>query len=151
TELKERAKVSLPVILRQFGDYGPADFWEDSPYRLLDSPENDWRLLLQLFKPSDVVWCGSKYDSCADDAPEACNAKCLRHFLPVADWLKSPVVPGQFTCPSTFRNDGIHSRSNQNVIAIPFLVVESDCHSKSEICAIFQWCTQFMRLRAIVD
>jgi hypothetical protein len=147
--LKARAAAGLSEILKAF-EFGPTDFWELSPVRLLNDPVNDWRLLLQLFQPEDVLWIGGKYDSCSDDAPESKKESCRRHFRPVADWLTERLAPEQFTCPSVFR-PGTHSRCNDAVTARRYLVIESDLLSKAEMSAVINWCRQFMRLRAIVD
>ena len=147
--LKARAAASLAEILKAF-EFGPADFWDLSPVRLLDDPADDWRLLLQLFEPEDVLWIGGKYDSCGDDAPESKKESCRRHFRPVFDWLRVPNAPEQFTCPCAFR-PGTHSRCNDAVTQRRFLVIESDSLSKDEMSAVINWCRQFMRLRAIMD
>ncbi|HZM06005.1 MAG TPA: hypothetical protein VFC44_23635 [Candidatus Saccharimonadales bacterium] len=148
-QLKARAVASLPEILKAF-EIGPADFWEMSPFRLLDDAADDWRLLLQLFKPDDVLWIGGKFDSCADHASETKKESCRRHFRPVADWLKGRQAPEQFTCPNVFKS-GTHSRCNDAVRQRRYLVVESDLLAKAEMSAVINWCSQFMRLRAIVD
>lgn len=147
--LKLRATTSLPEIIARH-KIEPADIWESSPRRLLDDPAEDWRLLLQLFKSDDVLWIGGTKDSCADDADESRKAECRKYFRMVAEWLTLSTAPGQFTCPSVFKC-GVHSRSNANVLTRRFLVVESDTLAKAEIGAVFSWCQQFMRLRAIVD
>jgi hypothetical protein len=107
-------------------------------------------LLLQLFKPDDVLWIGATTDSCNDDADESRKVECRKHFRAVAEWLTLPAAPGQFTCPSVFKSD-VNSRSNVNILHRRYLVVESDSLTKPEIGAVFSWCQQFMRLRAVVD
>jgi hypothetical protein len=148
-QLKARSAACLATILRSF-ECSPADFWELSPVRLLGDPADDWRLLLQLFGPDDIVWIGSKYSSCADDKSEAQKEICRRHFRRVADWMKESRAPEQFTCPSLFK-PGTHSRCNDAVTQRRYLVIESDVLTKDEISAVFSWCQQFVRLRAIVD
>jgi hypothetical protein len=147
--LKRRSSTSTALILEKFA-IEPAELWESSPVRLLDDPEHDWRLLLRLFKADDVVWIGNTYSSCSDDKPESEKERCRKFFRPVAGWLTLTAAPNQFTCPSVFR-PGTHSRSNQNVLVRRFLVVESDRLSKKDMGAVFSWCRQFMRLRAVVD
>ena len=147
--LKARAAAGLREILKVL-EFGTADFWETSPVRLLDDPSNDWRLLLQLFEPADVLWIGGKYDSCGDDAPESKRESCRRHFRPVGDWLREPNAPEQFICPCIFRS-GTNSRCTDAVTQRRFLVIESDSLSKDEMATVINWCRRFMRLRAIVD
>jgi hypothetical protein len=148
-QLKARAAKSLSQILDGC-KMGPADFWESSPVPLKEEASNDWRLLLQLFQPEDVIWIGGKYDSCGNDAPEGRKEGCRRHFRAVPDWLREKEAPEQFTCPSLFRA-GTHSRCTEAVMRRRFLVIESDVLSKDEMSAVINWCRQFMRLRAIVD
>jgi hypothetical protein len=147
--LRSRAMTSLPEILSRYA-MGPADFFELSPVRLTDDPTRDWRTLLQLFKPDDVLWIGDKYSSCAEDAPVARKEICQRYFRPVAEWLRESEAPAQFTCPSVFK-PGTHSRCNEAVLHRPYLVIESDVLTKDQMNAVVNWCRQFMRLRAIVD
>lgn len=147
--LKLRAGSSLHQILETFAT-DPAELFEASPVRLLDDPANDWRLLLQLLRRADVLWIGDTKDSCDDKADDSRKEFCRRHFRPVSDWLKEAQAPGQFICPNTFKA-GVHSRSNDNLLDHRYLVIESDTLTKNQIAAIFSWCRQFLRLRAIVD
>jgi hypothetical protein len=147
--LAERSKISLAQIIAQHGK-DPADLWEESPVRLQEDARDDWRLLLQLFPEDGVLWIGDTKDSCDDHADEKRKDYCRRRFRPVNEWLLEDQAPAQFTCPSLFRQ-GVHSRSNENVVGRPFLVVESDVLNKVEVMAIFQWMRGFMRLCAVVD
>lgn len=130
----------MPNLLQKFSLDLP-DLWELSPIRLESDPANDWRLLLRLFQPDDVVWIGDVHDSGPGKG---------RHFQTVEKWLAYPMAPGNFTCPAIFKNN-VESRSSLNVIARPFLVVESDTLTKPEMCAVFNWLRPIMRLRAVVD
>ncbi|MSU62656.1 MAG: hypothetical protein EXS31_09700 [Pedosphaera sp.] len=147
--LARRAAVSRSSILAQHA-HDPTDLLSLSPTLIPASAGEQFQLLVRLFQPSDVVWIGRKYDSCDSDATERRKIQCRKHFRIAAEWLQSPAAPEQFTCPSVFK-PGVHSRSNKNVVGNPFLVVESDSLSKPEICGVFRWCQQFMRLRAVVD
>jgi hypothetical protein len=147
--LKRRSVKSMAYILDKY-EMGPADFWEASPLRLLDGPQDDWKLLLSLFPADDVIWIGAVKDSCTNDRDEAVRARCRRFFRPVHEWLKEPQAPEQFTCASTF-HPGVNSRSTENVAVRRFFVVESDILNKDEISAVINWCRSFMRLRAIID
>jgi hypothetical protein len=148
-QLASRSKTSLAQIIAQHGK-DPRDLSQESPVPLRDKAKDDWRLLLQLFPQESVVWIGGPKDSCDSHADERRKDYCLRRFRPVREWLLESEAPGQFTCPSQFR-PGVHSRSNENVVGRPFLVVESDVLNKVEVTAIFQWMRAFMRLRAVVD
>lgn len=155
-KLKERAKVSLPAILERFPVAQP-DVWESSPFRLDGDIKDEWRLHLGLFKPEDVLWIGDKYDSAAEDKPDWQKERAALHFRTVAEWLKESKAPGNFTCGSVFKNN-IHSRSNENVLSRPFLIIESDPNpekgtglNRAQMLSVTAWCQQFMRLRAIVD
>ncbi|HWD19343.1 MAG TPA: hypothetical protein VHB20_08680 [Verrucomicrobiae bacterium] len=138
--LRLRAKNSLAQILSEFAS-DPAELFEQSPIRLTESAKKDWRLLLQLFAPDDVIWIGAVTDS--GPGREG-------NFRPVSDWMQVATAPALFTCPSTFK-PGSFSRSKDNVLARPFLVVESDTLPKEQICAVFSWLRQFLKMRAVVD
>jgi hypothetical protein len=129
---------------------GPADFYECSPVRLAEDQSSDWLLLLELFKPDDVLWIGSKFDSCSDAKSEQEKEIARKHFRTVSDWRNEPEAPEQFTCPSTFQ-PRTHSRCNKAVIQRRYLVIESDVLTKDQMSAVINWCRQFMELRAIVD
>ncbi len=139
--LERRSQIALPQILQEFA-LDPADLWEASPVRLLGGPDNDWRLLLSLFHTDDVVWIGFLYHSG--------KLKHARNFRPVSEWLTHARAPGPLVVPACFKADSF-ARTNDNITARRFLVVESDDLSKGESCAVFQWARQFMRLRAVVD
>ena len=147
--LRKKSVESLAFILQEYA-IEPADIWEESPVRLLDDPKDDWRLLLHLFDETDVIWIGNKFSSCDDDAPDPKKDFCRGFFRTREDWLKLGEAPGNFTCPSTFK-PGTYSRSNKNVVARKYHVIESDCLTKPQMLAVIQWCRQFMNLRAIVD
>ena len=138
--LKLRAKASLAAVLESFAK-APAQLFEESPVRLAGDPESDWRLLLQLFPVEDVVWIGDKFDSGIGHES---------NFRQVADWLTGPAAPAPLICPNSFK-PGVNSRCNENIVRSRFLVIESDVLSKPQIAAVFTWCRQFLRLRAIVD
>lgn len=117
---------------------------KDSPVLLNGNVIEHGRLLLGLFAPNDVIWTGDKTDS---GQPQ--HAK---HFKTAQEWLKEPKLLGPFTCPSTFK-PGTHSRSNDNVLGRPFLVVESDSLDKDQVGAVFRWMDQKagLPLMAVVD
>ena len=114
---------------------------DDSPIRLADEPENDWKLFLTLFPPTDILWIGSVFQS---------GESFQNHFRTCSEWLAENSAPGQFICPNPIRSDRF-SRSTQNLSALRFLVVESDELPKEMIGAVFQWLRSFLSLRAIVD
>ena len=120
----------------------PSDMWEDSPDKLLDDCTNDWRKVLALFEPDDVVWIGAITDSG--------GANGGKHFKAQKEWLRGSVCPGAFTCPSTFKV-GTESRSGASVAQRRYLVVESDLLKKDEIGAVFRWLNKYLTLWAVVD
>lgn len=138
--LRERASLLKPKIL--------AEPWEveaiaaASPDVL--EPDDDQGLaLLSLFEPDDVVWIGEP-----NWTGRPYSAK---NFRTVREWFSHAQEWPQFTCPNTFK-PGSFSRSNSNVVARRFLVVESDKLSKPEQGAILRWCIgKGLHLRAVVD
>ena len=95
-----------------------------------------------MFSTTDVVWAGDLYDS---GKPQN-----IWNFRPVFCWLHHNTRPGQFICPNAFI-PRTYSRTKDRIKSLRFLVVESDTLTKDEIGAVFNWCRQFMKLRAIVD
>ena len=143
--LKERARLSLPIILKNHA-CGLADFWELSPIRLLDDPRQDGALFLEtMFAPEDVVWIGQHH--------ETGKTLHVRNFRTMEEWANDlqhqPVSVGNYICSSTFK-PGTFSRSLDCVDRLPFLVTESDDLNFNEQCALIKWLSHYMTLRAIV-
>ena len=149
--LEARAQASLAEILRKYA-CGFSHYGNRSPVKLFDNdPRDDWRLILNLFSPDDVVWIGAKKnDSASDTMPSKWIEHCKTRFRRPADWLSEKECPGVLTCPSTFK-DGGHSRRDSEVMHRRFLVIESDTLDKNQVCAVFKWTEQFAKIRAIVD
>jgi hypothetical protein len=149
--LRAQAETAASSILQE-NARGFTHYGNESPVYLFDGDSrDDWRLLLKLFKPDDVLWIGrTTQDSANEKHDPEWKTFCRTRFRPVSEWLKEPIAPGLFTCPSVFKA-GVHSRSNENAILRRYLVVESDSLDKNQVCAVFHWLEQFCRLRAIVD
>lgn len=141
--VRQRSSNSLDVILKKF-PWEVADIQRGSPGAIPTEPRDHWRSVVGLFQPNDVIWIGDVYDS---GKPE--NAG---NFRSREDWLSLAVVPGPFTCPSTFKI-GSSSRGNEALVQRRFLVVESDTLTKDQVGAVFRWLREEaeLRLRAIVD
>jgi hypothetical protein len=141
--IRKRAAKSLPQVLANH-QWTYNQIAAESPVQLRGNEKDHWRLLLQKFDGADVVWIGDTYDS---GKPE--HAK---HFKTAAEWLKQSKAPAPFICPAAFKNTSI-ARSNDNILARRFLVVESDVLSKDQVGAIFKWLRDKVGLElvAIVD
>ena len=141
--IRRRAAKSLPQILANH-QWTYAQIVADSPVQLKNNEKDHWRLLLRKFDLADIVWIGDTYDS---GKPEHAN-----HFKTAGEWLKRSKAPGPFICPATFKNTSI-ARSNDNILARRFLVVESDTLKKDEVGAVFRWLRDKVGLEliAIVD
>jgi len=126
---RKRAAMSLPQLLINH-QWTYDQIIADSPVQLAGDEADHWRLLLRKFKPDDVIWIGDKFDS---GKPEH-----IKHFKTAAQWLTESKVLGPFICPATFKNCSI-SRSNEQILARRFLVVESDTLSKDQVGAVFKW------------
>lgn len=142
-EIRKRARNSLKTVLEDFR-WPTADMTAQSPEILPPNPEDHRRLHLQLFNPADTIWIGDIFDS---GKPHHAT-----HFRQRDEWLKTGSVPVCFTCPAVFKN-GSFARSNENVAARRFLVVESDILKKDEVGAVFRWMRDKagLSLRAVVD
>ena len=142
-QLATQARLSLPAILQRY-NWPLVDMWSESPENL-DDTDTDWRRLLSLFAPDEVVWIGDKYDS---GRPEH-----TQHFRTVAEWLTREGCPtGPHVSPFVYQ-PGSFSRKAINVVARRFLVVESDSHSKGDQGAILRWLRDAvgLHLRAVID
>lgn len=142
-QIKLRAANSKNRLLKEWV-WTYASICSDSPVSLDSNAANHWKLLLNQFNDSDVVWIGDLYQS---GKPEY-----AAQFKTKEEWLTLTAAPAQFTCPSLFK-PGSYARSNENVTRRGFLVVESDELKKDEVGAIFRWLREKveLRLRAIVD
>lgn len=141
--LRLRAAKALPQVLKEFA-WTYQQIIADSPANVTGNEPEHWKLLLQKFQPDDVVWIGDKFDS---GRPEH-----AAHFKTAGEWLKYSVAPAPFICPVAFKNTS-HARSNDNIIARRFLVVESDTLSRDQVGAVFRWLSKGcdLKLIAIVD
>ena len=151
TRMAARAHTGFDQIIRQFA-CGFAHYGNRSPVNLFNGdPKEDWRLIMKLFRPDDVVWVGTKKNDSANEThPSEWIDYCKTRFRTASDWLKETQCPGILTCPNTFK-PGTHSRRDAEVLARRFLVLESDTLDKNQVCAVFKWTEQFTKLRAIVD
>jgi hypothetical protein len=138
------AKLGLAQILDQF-ETPPGQWINRSPEKISSKPSEQWRQLLQLYCKDDVLWIGTEvWESSETDF------RFEQNFRTVSNWLGEEFCQGKFTCPSVFK-DGVHSRSNANVVRRPYLVVESDVLAKTQVGAVFTWMSTFLALRAVVD
>lgn len=138
-DLQLFAGIKKEVVFDQFA-WPPADMFEESPTWLNTHPDADSLLFLKLWNDDDVLWNGAVMDS-----------GCPRNrfnFKKVSDWRNSG-IKGNFTSGSAFK-ENCFSRSNENVIQRKFLVVESDTLAQDQICAVFNFCRKFLKLRAVV-
>ena len=123
-ELRTNARASRKEILRRW-EWSEVDAWEASPLRLDGPPQDDWRHHLALFPADAVVWIGNERDT---GLPEH-----SQHFRRVSEWLAGDLPAAHFCCGSAF-SDGCFSRSNKNIAAVPFLIVEGD--AVDPVCAM---------------
>ncbi|OXU15400.1 hypothetical protein [Sedimentisphaera salicampi] len=62
-------------LIGQAGDISTIDLMEESPVRLIENPENDWRLLIEtLFNEQDYIFAGGKFDTETYQAGEYCRS-----------------------------------------------------------------------------
>lgn len=120
-----------------------ADVADDSPTRL-DEDCDDFRVFLNWWRHSDVVWVGEVTDTGRDE--------CQQNFTPNWQWMGLTHSPPPFTCGSSFQ-PGTSTRSNKTVADRRFLVVESDTLTKEQCIAVFRYFKQRLRrtLHGIVD
>ncbi|OXU15729.1 hypothetical protein [Sedimentisphaera salicampi] len=69
-------------LISQAGDISTIDLMEASSVRLIDNPENDWRLLIEtLFNEQDYIFAGGKFDTETYQAGEYCRSGKPAEFL----------------------------------------------------------------------
>jgi hypothetical protein len=141
--LRLRVTKALPQVLKRFV-WPYAQIIADSPIIVTGNEQEHWKMLLQKFQADDVVWIGDTY---ASGKPEH-----TAHFKTATDWLKCSIAPGPYICPAVFKNMSF-ARSNDNIIARRFLVVESDTLNRDQVGSVFRWLHEGcdLKLIAIVD
>ena len=140
---RRRAAASQPVVLQRWR-WPYAEILASSPTPIPNAREDQTRLVLGAFLPDDVVWIGDRRDS-----GQPHHAAC---FNTAEAWLERDVIDGPLICPVAFKPGSV-SRSNENVVARRFLVVESDTLDKDQVGAVFRWLRDEVDLSlvAIVD
>lgn len=141
--IRTRASKSQPQVLKRWS-WPYDEIVASSPTVIPEARVEQTRLLLGAFRPGDHVWIGDRSDSGLPD-----HSVC---FKPVEEWLKCAEFHSQLICPVAFKPDCC-SRSNENVVARRFLVVESDTLSKDEVGAVFRWLSEAVgaELLAVID
>ena len=136
--LKLRAKLSKPIILKE-NAWSFEQMKKDSPVKCGDQIDQ-WHLMLGLFKPEEIIFLGSRWDS---------NPQ---NFKPAGEWMKF-LVPQPFEQigPAVYK-DGVTARRKDQILYQPYMVVESDRLTFDESCAIFSWLKNRakLNLKAIV-
>lgn len=139
-QLKEWARKNKSVILKKC-EWNMTDAFHESPRMGDDIATEAAYFISQLYNPEDILWNGDVKDS---------GNKLLHrnNFKTVSQWLEGKIC-GNFTCPSVFKPDSF-SRSNENVLHRPYIVIESDKLTQDETCSLYRWMQKFMTLKAIV-
>lgn len=156
--LEEKAKASLPVILREY-KWDAKDIEAESQ-GFYPVGGQTGIFLGRMFKLDDVIWVGE---------PETTgNVTFKEHFQPMREWYwwnETRPLHYHFTCASTFK-PGTYSRSNINVATTPYLIVEGDhvlgkepetedekLENKNACGAIFNWLRTSVKLelRCVID
>jgi len=141
--LEQQARKALPNILKEYA-WPYAAIIADSPEAILpDVAEHNY--LLNLFEEDDIVWIGR-------DIRDSGRTGHKWRFRTALEWMGCRTCPGSFICPNTFK-PGVCSRSQANVLARKFLVVESDVLPKDQVGAVYRWLALVgnLHLRAVVD
>lgn len=94
-----------------------ADFFDESPLRLEPSHDAQTRQMIEwLFNPDDLLWMGDTHDSGSPGH--------RANFRTAKDWIQFPDLPPRLSA-GTYR-EGSYSRSQDNIVTRPFLIIESD-------------------------
>ena len=142
--LRIKAQQFKPKMLQSFR-WPMEQILKDSPLQVAErDPEDQFRAWLKIWPANSTVWIGDVYSSGSPDH--------ATHFRSVADWYQIGPVMGNFTCGSAFR-PGTYSRTNDNIAAHRFLVVESDTLTRDQVGAVFAYLNRRLRYRlhCIID
>lgn len=154
--LEEKARASLPEILKQFR-WDVADIQQGDKHGNMPSErEETVEFLFRLFEPDDILWTGNPEDT---GRPWH-----IDNFHTRDAWVMGGPL-GNYTCASTFK-PGTYSRANVNVLETKYLIVEGDnvlgkkpetdyekLQNKNACGAIFNWlrASVNLKLRAVID
>lgn len=155
-ELEDRARSSLPEVLKQFKwDIDDIAHEDDHGSCLHKSATEIF--LKSLFAADETIWIGEPETT---GRPEFWS-----HFTTRQNWEIGGATTWHYTCASTFK-PGTYSRANINVATTPYLIVEGDkvlgkepetdnekLENKNACGAIFNWLRSSvnLKLRAVVD
>jgi len=120
----EKERITQAIIAARPGLLAPHvsndwryDLWEASPIRIPhDLNEQAYLVARHLFHPEEIIWMGRKGDSA--------KPYHAAHFRPREEWMKETRLPPRMA-PGVFR-PGSYSRCAENIIADPFILIESD-------------------------
>ena len=137
-ELREWADKNKEAIIKKY-DWPLADVYHESPFMTDDSSFDADIFLKAMYQPEDVLWIGQ---------PQESGEKFSEKFKTAGEWMETKDF-GNFICPSVFKT-GSFSRSKDNVIARPYLVLESDELTLDETGSLFKWLRGFMYLKSVI-
>ena len=148
--LEERAKASLPQVLKEFA-------WDIQLYSPAPADEQfyNWK---SLFKPEDIIWIG--------DTEDSGMFYHKKHFRAAGEFKYEDFMTNwsHYSTASTYQ-PGSYSRANVNLKSTPFMIVEGDqvlglpvteadkVKNKLACAAIFRWMSESLKLnlRAVID
>lgn len=139
SNLREWASKNKSKLIGKYS-WPIADVFHESPVTSEDPGKEMAFFVSKMYKLEDIIWNGNVTDSGIGHE---------KNFQEVGKWVKDG-IKGNFTCPSTFK-DGTYSRSNEQVLNRPYLVMESDSLTPDETCSLYKWLQKSMKLKAIVS
>ncbi|MGB8168118.1 MAG: CHC2 zinc finger domain-containing protein [Chthoniobacteraceae bacterium] len=151
--LHVRASHALQQIVKQW-EWSEADMFHAAE-PLPDTPLEEARALLRLFKPADIVWCGRFTDSIGVEDVKRTRPERIAHvqacFRTAEEWLQHAELPGPRICPCAMK-PGVLARSDASIRARRFLVVEHDALPLEEQGAVLRWLREAggLKLRAVL-
>jgi hypothetical protein len=146
---EKKAREQLPSILKKYS-WPLEEIRRDSSFNLneLSLHEQRRHFLCEMFNVDDVVWCGMKWESGKN---ETLGIHYGHKFKTVEEWLRLPIIRGEFTSHCTFV-PGTISRCKDSVVDRAYMVVESDILIFDQIGSIFRYLREErnLKLKAIV-
>lgn len=136
--IRENAPEWLNFIIENF-KWDLNSIMDSSPVRIPKDQKDVWKLFTCLFSDDWPIWNGNVKDT--GQPHHKTNFR-------IAGFWDKPL--GNFTCASMFK-EGSYSRSNENVVLTPFLVVESDELKRDQFLSLIQFLRGILRLRAVIS
>lgn len=148
--LVREGEKTLQRIIAQGQITTEADLWEASPIRLLEEPQGDPALFLEVvFKPDDLIWIGERYDHGIIGDTIRTAAEWINYFRNGGKTGPFIIINPVSGNPATTKTGKITLRGDENVVAYRYCPVEFDTLSRQD--QIRFWSAAQLPIIALID